>query len=164
MSSYKDPIIETYLNLIKTQRGDIRKYFNGLVTKVAASECPCIMIGIDNTEVNESNNVDDEHRLNLILVLVTDIRQNYEDSVRIDNGVNKVQDILIGRESNLKLKSNSILNIIRTNVDADSTYNLRTDLGEITVATPKEITVGRLAEHWSTEGTISFQAYFSQER
>lgn len=163
--SYADPIIKKYIDLIKDNRNDIKKYFNGLATRVAASECPAIMIGIDSMAINDFSNVEDEHRINLILTIVTDIRKNFEDTIRIDNGINRVVEILSERnEDTFKLKDNSILNILRNNVNIDPTHNLRTDLGTITVVTPKEVAVGRIPGYWSTEGTIRFQSHFIQER
>ena len=161
---YKDPIVQKYLDLIKDNRNDIKKFFNGIVTKVAASECPCIMIGIDNVEVADFSNVEDEHGINLILTLVTDIRKNFADTVRIDSGISKVVETLVGRQSNYQLEEKSILNILRNNVSIDVTNNLRTDIGTITAVTPKEVAIGRIPDYWSTEGTIKFQAHFIQER
>lgn len=164
MPNYNDPIIQKYLDLIKDNRSDIKRFFNGIVTKVAASECPCIMIGIDNLEINDFSNVEDEHRINLILTLVTDVRRNFADTVRIDDGISKVVEILTGRESDYKLKNESILNILRNNVSIDTTNNLRTDIGTITAVTPKEVAIGRMPDYWSAEGSIKFQAHFIQER
>ncbi len=161
---YKDPIVQKYLDLIEDNRSDIKKFFNGIVTKVAASECPCIMIGIDNVEVADFSNVEDEHGINLILTLVTDIRKNFADTVRIDNGISKVVEMLVGRQSNYQLEEKSILNIIRNNVSIDTTNNLRTDIGTITAVTPKEVAIGRMPDYWSAEGSIKFKAHFIQER
>lgn len=161
---YKDSIVQKYLDLIKDNRNDIKKFFNGIVTKVAMSECPCIMIGIDNVEVSDFSNVEDEHRVNLTLTLVTDIRKNFEDTVRIDSGISRVVEMLVGRQNNYQLEENSILNIIRNNINIDTTNNLRTDIGTITAVTPKEVAIGRIPDYWSAEGSIRFQAHFIQER
>ncbi|MCK4454525.1 hypothetical protein KAU51_04285 [Candidatus Parcubacteria bacterium] len=161
---YKDPIVQKYLDLIEDNRSDIKKFFNGIVTKVAASECPCIMIGIENVEVGDFSNVEDEHEVNLILTLVTDIRKNFADTVRIDSGISKVVEMLTGRGDDYKLETKSILNILRNNVNIDTTNNLRTDIGTITAVTPNEVAIGRIPEYWSTEGTIKFKAHFFQER
>lgn len=162
--TYSDPIIDKYLELIKANRGDIKKYFNGIVTRVATSECPCIMIGIDSIEVGDFSNVEDEHRVNMILTLVTDIRKNFADTVRIDNGISKVVEMLTGRGEDYKLETKSILNILRNNVNIDTGNNLRTDIGTVTAVTPKEVAIGRIPDYWSAEGSIKFQAHFIQER
>ncbi len=161
---YADPIVKKYLDLIEANRSDVKKYFNGIVTRVAASECPCIMIGIDNVEVSDFSNVEDEHRVNLILTLVTDIRDNFADTVRIDNGISKVVEMLVGRGDDYQLEEKSILNILRNNVSIDVTNNLRTDIGTVTAVTPKEVAIGRIPDYWSAEGSIKFQAHFIQER
>ena len=122
------------------------------------------MIGIDNVEVSDFSNVEDEHRINLILTLVTDIRKNFEDTVRIDSGISKVVEMLTGRGDDYKLETKSILNILRNNVNIDTENNLRTDIGTITAVTPKEVAIGRMPDYWSTEGTIKFAAHFFQER
>lgn len=161
---YKDPIVEKYINLIKSYRDDIKTYYNGVKTEIGQSECPSIMIDVNRLEAQKFSNTEDQHRVSLNLTLVTDIRSNFQDTARIDAGINKVLEILVGRKDDYSLKEKSILNILRKNVNVDTSNQLRTDVGSITVVSPREVGIGRQEKYWSTEGTIGFEAHFIQER
>ena len=161
---YKDPIIEKYIELIKSVRKDIKVFYNGIAGKIPSPLVPAVMIDIEKEEVSEYSNVEDEHRISLVLVYIADIRQNFEDTPTIIAGLNKVKEVLVGRDNDYKLKTNSILHILRHNLDIDPIKHLRTDVGTITVVTPNEVATGRLTGYWSAEGTIRFTAHFHQLR
>lgn len=166
MSQYKDPIIQKYLDLIEENTTDIKGFYNGLVAKIPASMLPAVMINIEATEADEHSNVEDEHRITLNLTYVADIRKSFEHSP-LTAALNNVVEALVGREETgtpYALKSESVLNILRNNLNVDSSNNLRTDVGSFSVVTPSEIATGRFPGLFSAEGTIRFNAHFIQER
>jgi hypothetical protein len=165
---YKDPIIEKYLDLIKDNTTGIKGFYSGLVAKIPASMLPAVMISIESTEANEFTDVEDEHRMNLVLTYIGDIRPTLEDSALVTT-LNRVLDALVGREASgsatpYALKTASILHILRHNLNVDTDNNLRTDVGSVTVITPGEIATGRFPGLFTAEGTVRFQAHYSQIR
>lgn len=166
--AYQDSIIKKYLTLIEDNTEGVRGFYNGLTSKIPRSQLPAIMISIETTEVDEFSNIEDEHRVNLVLTYIGDIRDSIEDSHLITT-LSEVLDALVGREEETSatpyaLKTTSILHILRHNLNVDSSNNLRTDVGSVTVVTPGEISPGRFPGMYSTEGTVRFQAHFTQLR
>ena len=161
---YKDTIIQKYLDLIKSERKEIRGFYNGLVAKITRSMLPAIMITIVSVETESISNVEDEHRIGLSLTYIADIRKDFNATPFIVAGLNKVTEVLVGREDDYKLQEKSILNILRKNINLDVNNKLRTDVGSFSVVTPDEVAAGRLPGFWSAEGTIRFIAHFSQLR
>ena len=165
---YEDPIINKYLTLIKDNTTDIKGFYNGLIAKIPSSMLPAVMISIETTDVDEFSNIEDEHRINLVLTYIGDIRQTFEDSALVTT-LNRVIDALVGREATSSstpyaLKTTSILHIIRNNLNIDTSNNLRTDVGSVTVVTPSEIATGRFPGLFTAEGTVRFQTHYSQIR
>ncbi len=161
---YFDSIIAKYIDLIKSRRKDIKVFYNGIAGKVPSLLVPAVMIDIEKEEINEYNNIEDEHKISLVLVYIADIRRNFEDTPTIIAGLNKVKEVLVGRDEDYKLKTNSILHILRNNLDIDPAKHLRTDVGTMTVVTPNEVVAERITGFWSAEGTIRFTANFHQIR
>jgi hypothetical protein len=161
---YKDPIIERYLDLIKTNTsGKIKGFFNGMIGSIPASMLPAVILSIENTEVEELSNSEDEHRIHMVLNYIADIRPTLEDTTLITK-MSDVLETLIGREVDYSLKENSILYILRNNLNIDDSNNLRTDVRSFSIVTPEEISAGRFPGSYSVEGTIRFLAHFYQER
>ena len=164
MSQYKDPIIEKYLNLIKDNVGGIKVFYNGTLMQIPLSRLPLVMIDIEGTEVTEFSNAEDQQEVSLVLTYIADMRKEISAAQLMESGFGKVLDVLVGRTSTYGLKTDSILYVLRHNLDIDASNNLRTDVGNITVATPREVALGRMPGYWSAEGTIRFKAHFIQTR
>ena len=165
MAIYRDPIIDKYLTLIKDNTsGKIKGFYNVMIGSIPASMLPAVILTIEKTEAEDISNVEDEHRISLVLTYVADVRPTLEDTTLITK-MTDVLDTLVGREQvGYSLKTNSILHILRNNVNIDDSNNLRTDIGSFSVITPAEIASGRFAGSYSVEGTIRFLAYYIQMR
>ena len=162
--AYKDPIIQKYLDLIKDNVGGIRTFYNGTLMQIPLSKLPLVMIDIEGVEVTEESTSEDRHIVSLVLTYIADMRKETSAAQLMEAGFGKVLDVLVGRNSDYSLKSTSILYVLRHNLNVDSGNNLRTDVGSITVATPREVVTGRMPGYWSCEGTVRFKAHFIQER
>jgi hypothetical protein len=164
---YSDPIVAKYLDLIKTNTNVVKGFYNGFLGMIPASMLPAVMIQVERTEADELSNVEDEHRISLVLTYIADIRPTLIESsgeMPLTNGLNNVLENLVGRESNYSLKTTSILHILRNNLNVDTANNLRTDVRSFSVVTPNEIASGRFPGNYSAEGTIRFNAHFLQTR
>lgn len=164
---YKDPIIQKYLDLIKANTVGIKGFYSGFIAKIPASMLPAVMIDIERTEADEFSDTEDVHRVGLVLIFIADIRPTLEDSAFIEAGLNKVKEVLVGREATgtpYALKTSSILYLLRHNLNLDIANNLRTDVGSFTIVTPSEVATGRFPGLYSAEGSIRFLAHFVQER
>lgn len=166
MSLYKDPVITKYFDLIKSAVGDgvFKQYYYGDPWRVPFSSTPCIILSKSATAVSNLTNAEDEQEMELILTVITDVRNEINDSQDVAPGIAKLYDILEGRESNYKLKEKSLLHIIRNNVEVDTALNLRTDLASIT-RVDYGLTVGKRApEAYAIEAQLQFVAHFIQLR
>lgn len=164
---YIDPVIAKYIELIKAANAEIKTYFVGDPVKIAVSLLPCCIITKNNSLVRFLDSANDEHLIGLNITVVTDVRSELstEDNIsKVAPGVAKLYDIIEGRDSDYKLKTSSILNVLRTNQPADTTYNLRTDLGNPTQIDYGTTLRNRNPEQWSVEATIQTVVNFIQLR
>lgn len=164
---YKDPIIKKYFELIEgvVGTGFFKGMYYGDPIRIPVSNMPALIISKDETRVQNITNAEDVHQMALTLTVVTDIRDDINDDKTIAAGVSSLYDIIEGRESDtLKLKTKSLLHIIRNNVHVDTTLDLRTDLGSIT-RVDYGLTVGkRQPDQWAVEAQVEFITHFTQLR
>lgn len=165
MTIYSDPIIKKYIDLIKAKTTVFNSVYQGDPFRIPKSSLPALIISKTQTQVAPLTNAEDSHTIGLTMTVVTDIRDERSDDQEMTPGIAQLYDIIEGREdTTYQLKSNSLLNILRTNVTVDATYNLRTDLGSVT-RVDYGMTIGKRApEGYSTEGQIDFIATYSQFR
>lgn len=166
MELYSDPIIKKYIELFKAAFGEgvIKRYFQGDPIMIPESNLPAMAIAKDETRVGPLSNSEDEYNIAMTITVVTSIRAELNDDKTLQPGIAQLYDIIEGRNADYTLKSNSVLNILRTNINVDTANNLRTDLGSITRVN-YGLTVGKRApEAWAVEATIEFMAHFSQIR
>lgn len=163
---YSDPVIRKYQELIKAKtEGIFRGFYQGDPIRIPNSRLPAIVISKSQTQVGPLTNVEDEQGMAMILSVIVDVRDEINDDTQITPGIAKLYDIMEGREeTTYKLKVGSIINILRTNILVDATYNLRTDLSTITQV-DYGLTIGKRApEAYAIEGQIKFIAYYTQLR
>lgn len=165
MEIYKDPIIKKYTELITSSaQGVFKGVYQGDPLRIPKSQLPALVISKSATRVGKHTNAEDEHEISLILSVIVDMRDEVMDDKQIVPGVAMLYDIIEGRDEQYKLKSQSILNILRSNIAVDASLNLRTDLTSITTAN-YGLTVGKRApEAYAVEGQVEFIASFNQIR
>jgi hypothetical protein len=162
---YEDPIIKKYIDLIKASVPEIKAYYQGDPIRIPKVNLPAVLISKAQTSVGPLTNAEDNHQIGIIITVITDIRDERSDDQLVAPGIAELYDIIEGREeTTYKLKTKSILNILRTNQIVDAAYNLRTDLGSITRC-DYGMTIGkRSPEGYATEGQVEFVATYSQLR
>jgi hypothetical protein len=165
MIPYEDPVITKYFDLVKSKTQVFKRFFQGDPIRVPASMLPCCIISKSETRAGNLSNAEDEHGMQMILTVITDIRHEIRDEKDIAPGIAQLYDIIEGRDATtLTLKTQSLLHILRNNVLVDATTGLRTDLATIT-RVDYGMTVGkREPEAWSVEAQVEFVAHFTQVR
>ena len=167
MTQYKDPISKKYIDLIVgiVGEGFFKGIYYGDPIRIPVSNLPALIISKDETRIGNITNTEDQHLMAFMITVITDIRNDINDDKAIAPGTASLYDIIEGREEDtLKLKTKSLLHILRNNVDVDTTLGLRTDLGSITRA-DYGLTIGkREIESWAIEASIEFIAQFTQIR
>lgn len=167
MEIYKDPVIKKYQDLITAAvPGLFKGVYQGDPIRIEKSRLPALVISKSETRIGPLTNAEDEHGQALILSVITDIRDEVNDDSQIVPGVAKLYDILEGREDDgtYKLKTTSILHILRSNEVVDAGNNLRTDLGTITRVN-YGLTIGKRApDAYAVEGQIEFVSHYTQLR
>ncbi len=162
---YKDPIIQKYLDLLEDELSGVRTFYNGTRVRIPASSLPMIMIDIESETIGDFSTSEDEHLVDLVLTYIVDMRKETSATELIEQGLQKVKRVLVGRdEDDYTLKSDSVADILRKNLSIDSNNNLRTDINSVSIITPSEVATGRMPGYWSAEGTVRFQAHFIQQR
>ena len=167
MNLYRDPVSKKYIDLIVgiVGEGFFKGIYYGDPIKIPISNLPALVISKDETRIGNITNTEDQHLMAFMITVITDIRNDINDDKAIAPGTASLYDIIEGREEDtLKLKTKSLLHILRNNVDVDTTFGLRTDLGSITRA-DYGLTIGkREIEAWAIEASIDFIAQFVQIR
>ena len=167
MNLYRDPISKKYIDLIVgiVGEGFFKGIYYGDPIRIPVSNLPALIISKDETRIGNITNTEDQHLMAFMITVITDIRNDINDDKAIAPGTASLYDIIEGREEDtLKLKTKSLLHILRNNVDVDTTLGLRTDLGSITRA-DYGLTIGkREIESWAIEASIEFIAHFTQAR
>lgn len=162
---YKDPIITKIIDTIKANTASIKYFYYGDPLRVPVSNLPCAIIAKRETRVGNLTNAEDEHGIQMTITVVTDIRSELHDDKQLVAGFSSLYDIVEGREeTTYKLKTSSLLHILRNNVGLDPTNNLRIDLNTITRVDYGMTVNKRDSEAWALEGEIEFVAHFTQIR
>ena len=164
---YIDPILKKYVDTITGITNRFKRIYYGDPIRIGSSECPALIITKVDTNVSNMTNVEDVHSVRIMLTVVADTRDTISDDVTMVRGVNSLYNIIEGREdADYTLKSDSLLYILRHNVELDSGKNLRTDLNTMSHV-DYGMTFGKRGQtdtSWSIEGTIEITANFSQVR
>lgn len=167
MSNYKDPIIQKYFDLIKANTSKYKMFYQGDPIRIPVSALPCVILSKRETRVGHFSNAQDEHGIQLVMTIVTDIRQDLstsENDAKVVEGVATLYDLVEGRNADYTLRPDSILAVLRTNREVDAPNNLRTDLNTITRVDYGETLRDRAQELWSIEARVEFVAQFVQNR
>lgn len=168
MSKYIDPIIKKYFELFESAGVQVKKYYQGEPFKIAASEMPALFMQKTRTDARPINNAQDEHEAEYRITVVADVRNELDETGEIVAGIAQVMEILEGREldndsNQYKLKTNSVLHVLRNNTEVDAAKNLRTDLRTSTRVDYGD-TINRRDRDWFVESHIDFVAHFIQTR
>ena len=163
--SYRDPIIQKYVDYIKSNMDVFKTFYFGEPIKIPASNLPCLIISKTATDATESDVANDEHNIQLTFTVVTDIRNDIIDDKTLVAGTNTLYYILEGRDTDtLALNPDSLLNLLRHSVDLNQGKFLYTDVGTKTKVS-YAMTIGkRDAGAYAIEGSITIVAKFIQLR
>ena len=161
---YVDPILKLYADLLTNGNKAIKKVHYG-ETNIGQSELPAIVISTERVETNAFSNAEDQHAIQIRVRVITSVLKDITgDNQKVQAGLSQLYDIIAGRnESDLKLKSTSLLDILRSNDRLGPNLKVITDLD-----TSTSIDYGSTVQGddgaWSLEGEISFTAHFNQLR
>lgn len=163
MSSYQDPIVKALFDLIDASDGGaITSYFYGDPFMIPRSKLPALIGSKDTTEIGDMTTAEDEHKVRIVLTLVTDIRDNFGDTAGIVAGWQTLYDIIEGRGSDFKLKSTSLVDILRTNANLGNQAQIDVTAGMVT---DYGLSLGKRGEtSISVEANLIVPIYFSQLR
>jgi hypothetical protein len=164
MEPYRDPIIKKYIELIESKTKVFKRFYYGDPLRVPASLLPACIISKTETRVGPLTNSEDEHGIQMLITVITDIRRDLSDDTSLVAGISSLYNIIEGRNADYTLASDSLLHILRNNIGLDVANNLRTDLTTITRVDYGLVTGKREPEAWSVEGQIEFTCHFTQVR
>lgn len=162
---YTDPILKKYADLIQGSTKVFKRVFFGDPIRIAGSELPALVLAKIDTRVGNMTNVEDMHSIRVSFTVVTDVRETINEDKTMVRGVNQLYNLMEGRQAGTyQLKTDSLLYILRHNVELDVGQNLRTDLSTLS-RIDYGMTMGKRTEKgWSIEGTLEVTANFSQVR
>jgi len=161
--TYKDPILKAYLNLIQNNRTDIKTFEIGdpLEINLDTTQLPAVFISFDRQEFSVETNMTDSHKISITITVVADVRSSWEGAgSAVVDAINKLTEIVVGRDNDYTLDTKSIMYLLRNNVNIDPP--LYTDVGSATVADFGVAT--RPPEEFAIQANINLQTYFSQQR
>lgn len=167
MSTYTDPVIQKYIDLIKAHTGAIETFYQGDPIRIPQTSLPCAIISKRDSRAGALTNAEDQHALGISITIVTDVRKDLSTESGAANtvaGIATLYDLMEGRNADYTLKDESLLGILRSNIELDAANNLRTDLGSVTRVDYGTTLKGRAPEEWSIEARVDFVCTFSQVR
>lgn len=162
---YSDPVIKKYADLIKSKTSAFRAIYFGDPIRVPTSKLPALIIAKRSSGISYITNAEDRHDVQLVFTVITDLRKDISDDTSIVAGISTLYDLIEGRDPNtLVLKPESLLSILRHNVDLNQNVQLYTD-----VSVPTKVDYGmtmgkRMEDHWGIEGTLTITATLVQLR
>lgn len=116
--SFKDPLIEKLFDLIDANDGGaITSYYYGDPVYIPRSNLPALIGARSSTGFENVTLAEDQQRIDVVLTLITDSRDSFGDTAGIVANWQKLYEIIEGRDADYKLKSTSIMNILRTSGD-----------------------------------------------
>lgn len=162
---YVDPILKKYADLIESKTKLFKRIYFADPIRLPASDLPCLILAKLGTQVQNMTNVEDIHQVRISMTVVTDVRDTISEDKTMAAGTNDLYNLMEGRDSaTYALKTDSLLGIIRNNVELDDAKNLRTDLST-TTSVDYGMTMGKRGEaSWSIESTLELTATFTQIR
>lgn len=172
MAIYEDPVVKAVIDTIKDNNSTIKTYYQGDPFMIPRDYLPACIVSKNETTIPNLDSEEDEHQMDIVITVVTDIRENFlaSDIEGKDNllvpGYSELYDIMEGRNSTtLKLKTTSIANIVRAN-RAMGTSNRALDVdlrGETRIN--YGITLGKRGENTlSIEANLFTTLHFIQIR
>lgn len=161
---YKDPIMKKYADLITASTSNFKRIYFGEPVRIAASELPALVITKIDSKIGNHSNAEDLHELRLAFTVVADVRDTISEDKLMVKGANALYNLMEGRADNYTLNADSLLYILRHNVEIDVGNNLRTDLNTMS-RIQYGMAMGKRSENgWSIEGTLEITANFTQIR
>jgi len=162
---YIDPILKKYSDLINANTKVFKRTYFGDPIRIGSSELPALILSKVDTSVSNHTNVEDQHDIRISIVVVTDVRDTINDEKTMVRGVSALYDIMEGRqETTYALKTESLLGIIRSNVELDPGQNLRTDLSTMSRVSYGMTMDKRKDSSWALEAILEITAQFIQVR
>lgn len=157
--------MKKYADLIQGSTQNFKRVYFGDPIRIGASELPALVIAKIDTRVANFSNVEDMHSIRLSFTVITDVRDTINEDKTMVRGVNQLYNLMEGRQTGTyQLNADSLLYILRHNVELDVGQNLRTDLNTMS-RIDYGMTMGKRTEKgWSIEGTLEVTANFTQVR
>lgn len=164
MNPYIDPVLKRYADLITASTPAFKRVYFGDPLRIATSEMPVLILQKLDTRFGKLTSAEDQHEMRISITVVADSRDSLSEDKLLVAGFGTLYDLMEGRDENYQLKPQSLLYILRHNIDLDTARNLRTDLGSVT-RVDYGTTVGKRGQDmWSIEGVIEITSVFSQLR
>lgn len=91
---------------------------------IPKSNLPCIAINPNSTDVEQADNVRDIHEFDIDILVIMDITQKLGKPGNEVVGVEFLTEMMEARNSDGTLKENTILSIIRNNLDLGEGYKI----------------------------------------
>jgi hypothetical protein len=160
-----NPIHQKIVDILTESMSDhVNSYYFGDPLIFPQSDLPAICISNDNGEVGDESVGEDYHRINLVLTLVVDVRNNF-DNVESNAviGDSLSDRIMWGRDPDtFKLLSDTIIHTLRSHSELGN--NAHIDLNTPMVPNFGFVPGKRGENQISWEATLSFSIYFTQLR
>ncbi len=133
MNRIIDKIVELLKTYVLDNRG-INVIYKGDPIYIPENDFPCVIVQPNTTATQTLDSAEDEEMFNISISVIHDDRQLFNDLREEKTGVFELAKILEEKDSNNKLKPNTIKDVIRFRLDSDSDYvvaagSITTDYG-----------------------------------
>lgn len=113
--SLHDPVISKIIEKLNAEGPAFLKnrYFYGDPLVVNASNLPACFVCKDSTAVRIADSAQDEHRMNLFINVVLDMKRDFNQSFENINSASTLYDLMEGRGSNYAVRTDTIAYVLR---------------------------------------------------
>lgn len=165
MPEQQDVIIKKYFDLIASKTKAFKTFYYGDPIRIPASSMPALIGSRRSTRSKTFTNSEDKHDMQLVFTIVADVRGEIQDDKQMVAGNRLLYELMEGRDpSTYLLRPDSLLYILRHNVDIDPTHQIWGDIAASTSIDYGLVANKRANPSWSIEGTITTVASLVQIR
>lgn len=165
MPQTKDPILKKYADLITSKMPVFNVVYYGDPVRIPASLLPALIVAKRSTQTSTFTTTEDMHRVTIVITIVTDVRADFSEDTAMVPGNSTLYDLMEGRDpATYLLKPNSLLAVLRNNIDIDQAHQIWTDIDAPTKIDYGLVMNKRQPASWSIEGALTTVASIVQPR
>lgn len=121
-AEYRDSIVKKLIDMLEADGPSelVNKYIYGDVLAPPKSELPIVSIAKDGLQIVSDGTMQDRHVLSIVMAVIVDWTADLNTSFDLTRGTNKLYELFEGRDSEYRIKANTLSYALRKNQKLDN--------------------------------------------